>query len=178
MHVIADRPDARWLPSRHHFAIARLIAFVRLVRAKGRGMENREHIILTIDRDQSSAETYTVAVWVYLTTASYFVAVLPLSLPLAVLAAIPLAFVVIQIPIVVGGPLLRLLLGGERHVRTISAISMGMLLIGSFYILRTARWARIVAWLFFAVFAANAIAAVILRMLRRRIETAEKRCAE
>jgi hypothetical protein len=177
MNVIADRPDARWLPSRHHFAIARLIAFVRLMRVEGRGTEEREHIILPINSDQSAAEVYAVAVWVYLTTASYFVAVLPLSLPLAVFAAIPLAFIAIQIPIVVGGPLLRLLLGDESHVRTIFAVTMGMLLIWSFYIVRMATWAGLVAWLFFAVLAANGIAAVILRMLRRRVEAAEKRCA-
>ncbi|MEA2240185.1 MAG: hypothetical protein QOC81_4909 [Thermoanaerobaculia bacterium] len=179
MNVIADRPEARLLPSRHHFAIARLVAFLRLqLRADGRSVETPEHLILPIDRDQSSAEIYAIATWVFLTTASYFACLLPLPLPLALLAAIPLAFIAIHIPIVVGGPLVRLLAGEKNHVRTISAITMGALLISSLYIARTATWARVVAWLFLTVVAGNAIAAVILWMLRGRVQAAEKRCAE
>ena len=179
MNVIADRPEARLLPSRHHFAIARLVAFIRLqLRGDGRAIEMPEHLILPIDRDQSSAETYSVAVWVFVTTASYFVAILPLPWPLALLAAIPLAFVAIHIPIVGGGPLLRLLAGDKNYVSAISAITMGALLLSSLYIARTATWARIVAWFFLAVVAGNAIAAVILWMLRGRVQAAEKRCAE
>lgn len=176
--AIAGRAEARRLPSRHRFAIARLAAFVLLHRGARQTTENPEHIILHVDRDQSSAEAYAVAVWIFLTTGSYFAGTLPLPLPLSILAAIPLAFLAFHIPIVGGGLLLRLLAGDGNHIRTVSAGSMGMLLIWSFYIARAATWPRIVAWFFFAVLTGNAIAAVILWIVRGRVRAAEARCVE
>ena len=55
MNVVVDRPDGRWLPSRHRFALARLIGYLRLRRAKA-AVRHSEHLILPIDRDQTAAE--------------------------------------------------------------------------------------------------------------------------
>lgn len=175
MNVVIDRPKARWLPSRHRFAIARLLALARLRRGAQSG-ETPEHLILAIDRDQSASEAHTVAVWVFVTTASYFIAMLPMPLPLAIVAAIPLASLAIHFPILGGGLLLRLITRDENHIRIISAGTMGLLLIWSAYVALATTWARFVAWFFFAVLAINGVAALVLWLLRASVQAAEERC--
>jgi hypothetical protein len=177
MNVIINRSAARWLPSRHRFALAQLVAFARLRRGEPHDADGPDHLILPIDRDQSAAESYVVAVWVFLTVTAYLAAILPLPLPLAIIVAIPLASIVIHIPIVVGGPVLRLILGDNDHVKIVSVGTMVLLTVWSFYVARGDLWARFEAWLFFAVLACNAIAAVILWLLRAAVQAEESRCA-
>jgi hypothetical protein len=114
---------------------------------------------------------------VFVTVAAYLAAILPMPLPLAIIVAIPLASIVIHIPIVGGGIALRLLLGDKDHVKIVSVGAMGMLIVWSFFVARGASWARFVAWFFFAVVAGNAIAAVILWLLRGAVRAEESRCA-
>ncbi|MEA2336532.1 MAG: hypothetical protein QOE82_539, partial [Thermoanaerobaculia bacterium] len=102
MNVVVDRPEARWLPSRHRFALARLIAYVTLRGARGVA-EKPEHLILPIDRDQTAVEMNSIAVWVLATTICYVAAVLPLAWPIALIIAIPLALIAVHFPIVVIG---------------------------------------------------------------------------
>ena len=176
MNVVVDRPEAVWLPSRHRFALARLIAYVRLRCA--RPTANRpEHLILPIDRDQTAAEMNGIAIWVFVTTACYVAAALPLALPMAVIVAIPFAVIAIHLPIVVGGPILRLLIGDGDHVKIVSVITMALLLIASSYVAASPTWARFVAWLFFAIVIANSVAAAVLWLLRNAIRAAEEQCA-
>jgi len=176
VNVIVDHPEARLLPSRHRFALTRLIAYVRLLRA--RPSANRpEHLILPIDRDQTASEMNGIAIWVLVTTTCYFAAVLPLALPLAVILATPLAAIAIHLPIVVGGPIIRLIIGDGDHVKIVSVITMALLLIASSYFAVSPAWARFAAWLFFAVLILNSAAAVIVWLLRNSIRAAEKRCA-
>jgi hypothetical protein len=175
LNVAVDRPEARWLPSRHRFAMARLIAYVRLRRAQA-AVKRPEHLILSIDRDQTAAEMNCVAVWVFATVTCYFAASLPFALPLSVVLAIPLAAIAIQLPIVIGGPLLRLLTGDGNHIKIISVMTMGLLLMASSYIATTPVWARFVAWLFFAIVIVNCAAAVILWLLRDAVQDAEEQC--
>jgi len=176
VNVIVDRPEARLLPSRHRFALTRLIAYLRLLRA--RPSANRpEHLILPIDRDQTSAEMNGIAIWVLVTTTCYFAAALPLALPVAVVLAIPLAAIAIHLPIVVGGPIIRLIIGDGDHVKIVSVITMALLLIASSYFAVSPAWARFAAWLFFAVLILNSAAAVIVWLLRNSIRAAEERCA-
>jgi hypothetical protein len=176
MNVVVDRPEARWLPSRHRFAIARLFAFARLQHGARSTAERPEHLILAIDRDQSASEAHTVAIWVFVTTASYLAALLPLPAPLAIAAAIPLASLAIHIPFIGGGLAVRLITRHENHVRIVSAGTMGLLLIWSSYVAWTTTWARFVAWFFFAVLATNGLAALILWLLRASVQAAEERC--
>ena len=177
MNVIINRSAVRGLPSRHRFALAQLVAFARLRRGEPQDADSPDHLILPIDRDQSAAESYAVAVWVFLTVAAYLAATLPMPLPLAIIVAIPLASIVIHIPIVVGGLTLRLLLGDNDHVKIVSVGTMSLLIAWSFYVTRGDSWARIVAWLFFGVLACNAIAAVILWLLRAEVQAEESQCA-
>ena len=89
MNVVVNRPEARWLPSRHRFALAQLIAFARLRRGEQQVANGPDHLILSANRDQSAAESYAVAVWVFVTVAAYLLAILPMPLPLAIIVAIP-----------------------------------------------------------------------------------------
>ena len=175
MNVVADRPAARWLPSRHRFALARLIGYLRLRRFRPE-REQPEHLILAINRDQTNMEMHLVALWVFVTTTCYVAAALPFVLPLAIVLAIPLATIIIHLPIVVGGPLLRLMIGDGNHIKIVSMTTMALLLIASGYVATTATWARPLAWLFFAILIVNGGAAVILWLLRGAIQAAEERC--
>jgi hypothetical protein len=175
LNVAIDRPGARSLPSRHRFAVARLIGFILLGRVRP-AVEGPEHLILSIDRDQTAVEMHLTAFWVFATTASYIAALLPLALPLSIVLAIPLAALAIHLPIVLGGPILRALTGDGNHIKIVSVITMVLLLIASFYVATTRTWARFAAWLFFAILLLNCAAAVILWMLRGSVQAAEERC--
>jgi hypothetical protein len=176
VNVVTDRPEARWLPSRHRFALSRLIAYAALRRARG-AAKTVEHLVLPIDRDQTAAEMNGAAVWVFVTTACYIAAVLSLTWPAAIAVAIPMAAIVLQFPIVVIGPIVRMLIGDGDHVKIISLITMTLLVIASSYLAASTSWARYVAWLFFAVLVANGAAAIVVWLLRGRIREAEERCA-
>lgn len=174
LNVAIDRPDARWLPSRHRFALARLIGYLLLGRARHTGSFG--HLIMLIDRDQSAMEMQFVALWIFATTACYIAAALPPALPLAIVLAIPLAAVVLQLPVVLGGSALRALIGDGNHIRIVSVATMVLLLLASSYVATTRSWARFAAWLFFAMLLLNGAAAVILWLLRGRVQAAEERC--
>jgi hypothetical protein len=176
LNVVIDRPEARWLPSRHRFALARLIAYIRL-RFDRPAAARPEHLILPIDRDQTAAEINGVAIWVFATTTCYVAASLPFTLPLSIVLAIPLAAIAIHVPIVTIGPAVRLVMGDGNHIGILSVITMGLLLIASSYAVTTTSWARFVAWLFIAVLVANCTAAAILWLLRGAVRTGEERCA-
>jgi hypothetical protein len=175
LNVAIDRPDARWLPSRHRFAVARLIGYIRLGRSRP-AEDGAGHLILSIDRDQTAVEMHLAAFWVFATTACYIAASLPFALPLSIGLAIPLAAIVIHLPVVLGGPILRALTGDGNHIKIVSVITMALLLIASSYVATTRSWARFVAWLFFAILLLNGVAAVILWLLRGAIQAAEERC--
>jgi len=175
LNAVIDRPNARWLPSRHRFAVARLIGYILLGRAGPAG-DSPAHLILLIDRDQTAMEMHLAAFWAFATTACYIAASLPFALPLSIIVAIPLAAVAIHLPIVLGGPILRAVTGDGNHIKIVSVITMALLLIASSYIATTGTWARFVAWLFFAILLINGVAAVILWLLRGSVQAAEERC--
>lgn len=175
LNVVIDRPDARWLPSRHRFAVARLIGYILLGRARS-AVERPEHLILSIDRDQTAVEMHLTAFWAFATTACYIAASLPFALPLSIVLSVPLAAIAIHLPIVLGGSILRALIGDGNHIKIVSVVTMVLLLIASSYVAATRSWARYAAWLFFAILLLNSVAAVILWLLRGSVQAAEERC--
>ena len=175
LNVIRDHPEARWLPSRHHFALARLIAYAKL-RGARETAKNAGHLVLAIDRDQTAAEMNGVAIWVFITTVCYIAAALPLILPAAIVVSIPIAAIVLQFPTVGVGPVVRMLIGDGDHIKIISVIAMSLLVIASSYFAASSSWARYVAWFFFAVLIVNGAAAVVAWLLRGAIRAAEERC--
>lgn len=176
MNVVTDRPAAHWLPSRHRFALSRLLAYANL-RGTRAVANNAEHLILPIDRDQTAAEMNGAAIWVFVTTVCYVAATLPMIWPVAIIVAIPIAAVAIHFPIVVIGPIVRMLIGDGDHIKIISVITMSLLVIASSYFAASASWARCVAWLFFATLIVNGTAAIVVWLLRDGIRAAEERCA-
>ncbi|HXA15508.1 MAG TPA: hypothetical protein VN380_00835 [Thermoanaerobaculia bacterium] len=176
LNVAIDRPDARWLPSRHRFAVARLIGYTRLGRARS-AVERPEHLILSIDRDQTAGEMHLAAFWVIATVACYIAASLPFALPLSIVLSVPLAAIAIHLPVVLAGLTLRALTGDGDHIKLVSVMMMTLLLIASSYVATTRSWARYAAWLFFAILLLNGVAAIILWLLRGAIQEAEERCA-
>jgi hypothetical protein len=176
VNVVTDRPEAHWLPSRHRFALSRLIAYARLRRARDVA-QTVEHLVLPIDRDQTAAEMNGAAIWVFVTTSCYVAAMLPLIWPAAIAVAIPITAIVLQFPIVVIGPIVRMLIGDGDHIKIISVITMTLLVAASAYFAASASWARYVAWFFFAVLIVNGAAAIVVWLLRGSIREAEERCA-
>jgi hypothetical protein len=176
VNVVTDNPEAHWLPSRHRFALSRLVAYAVLRRSRD-VTNDAEHLILPIDRDQTAAEMNGMAMWMLVTTVCYVAAALPLIWPVAIVVAIPIAAVVIQLPILVIGPIVRVLIGDGDHAKIISVITMSLLVIASSCVAASSLWTRYVAWLFFALLVVNGVAAILVWLLRGGIRAAEQRCA-
>jgi hypothetical protein len=127
-----------------------------------------------IDRDQSASEHYIVSMWLLLTMSCFTGAALSLVTHrvLAAIAAVPVAQVVIKFPMYIGGVAAIAFRHGEVH-RFNTAFTL--VFIGGFawYFATRESWVRYVAIIFFAVIAANAIAAVIVWLLRDRIAQIE-----
>lgn len=146
--MIQDNPAARWLPSRHHFALTRLIAFVT-GRVRTAPKLDLDLLLLAIDRDQTAIENYTIAVWFWLTTACYLSAVLPLHPALAIVIAIPLAAFVVQIPMFFGAS---------------APVLMLLYFCASAYFATAPGAVHYVAWFSLSLFVVNAIAWIIDRL--------------
>jgi hypothetical protein len=164
MKFIADDPRALQLPSRHHFALFRLGAAIRF-----RAVEPvaSKRMLVAIDRHQSAFETYAVSFAVLLTSTACVALPLERFLPrlLAIVLALPLAAILLEVPVYISGLL-------SNNIRVNSAVLMGLVIAAAAYVATLHSWARFVAWIFLACVAANAIAALILR-----ITGADERCA-
>ena len=62
MRVVRDCPQAQYLPLRHHFALARLLAFFAS-RFRSPAAPHVDRVVHALDRDQSAVENYGVAIW-------------------------------------------------------------------------------------------------------------------
>jgi hypothetical protein len=177
LRAIRGRDDARWLPSRHNFALFRLAAWIRLIRTS----PSPGSSILIIDRHQSAGEAYATAIWVTATSACFAADVFFSSLPLLVALAAGLAASVIalQLLILLGmliiGPLLELVTGtptmDNRRVNSVllllvvTALALGLATKDS--------WVRFAAWQWLALLFTNGVAATILFALRSRVVQCE-----
>jgi hypothetical protein len=166
--VVRGRADARWLPSRFHFALFRLYAFVRMKLAKPEPAD----VALVIDRDQNPLESALLSTWATATLACYAAATLFASwpLPLALLAGILVGITCLEIPIVTIGLLLR----HRTNIALNSFVLMTLLIAAAAYFARTQSWARYAAWQFLGAVALNAVAAAIVFLLRGSIAEMEQ----
>lgn len=164
MKIIADDPRALRLPGRHHFALFRLGAAVRF--RASRAPEPRR-MLVAIDRHQSAFETYSVSLAVLLTATACVALPLERVLPrlVAILLALPLAAILLEVPVYVSGLL-------SNNLRVNSAVLMSVVAASAAYVATLHSWARFVAWIFLACVAANAVAAAVLLLTR-----ADERCA-
>ncbi len=167
MNVVRGRADARWLPSRHRFALFRLYAFLRLQNAPP---EPRDGLVMIVDRDQTAVEHHGVSLWIALTVTCYLAATVFSRWPLPV--ALPVAFLLS--PIAIHAPLLSIgaLTLGNRRLNSFMLMSAFVAL--AIYFARHSSWARFAAWQFLALVALNGIAAVILFALRDPIARLER----
>lgn len=165
MKVVRDRADARWLPSRHHFALVRLFAFLRMHSAKP---EPQPGLMLVVDRDQTAGEHHGISLWIVLTVTCYLAVTLFATWPVAL--ALPVAFfvaaVVVQVPVVLGGLVLP--------SRANSVLLMALLIAAAAYFATQRTWVRFAAWQFLALVALNAVAALIVFLLREPIARLER----
>jgi hypothetical protein len=169
MKVVRGIEEARWLPSRHRFALFRLAGYVRLRFNRSRRVH--DDFVLAIDRDQSAFENFGIAAWATLTVACYFAGDLLARwpLPLALLASVPLAMMALNIPLCTFGALRP----NRNNIRLNSAINMLLLIAAALNYARAESWVRFAAWQFLALVALNAVAAVIVSMLRGAIARLE-----
>ena len=177
MRIVRGRAEARWLPSRHRFALFRLWAFARLRNAKP---DPRAGLMLMVDPDQSAVECYSVSTWIWLTASAYvaFELTKVWLLPLAIVASLPLGSLAVQAPIYTMGvfilPAIQTLARARLALAGINSMVVILLhvLAASYYALERT-WVRFVAWQFLAVVALNAIAATIVFLLRGAIARLE-----
>ena len=169
MNAVRGSEEARWLPSRHRYALFRLAGYLRLRGAAPRALRN--DLVLMIDRDQSAFENYAIGLWIVLTIACYFSGVLLARwpLPLAFLASIFLATIALHIPTCLFG----VLRPDRNNIRWNSAINMLLLMAVALYYANAESWVRFAAWQFLALAALNAAAAVVVFLLRGSIAKLE-----
>ena len=180
----------KWLPSRHHFALARLIALAMChpdpERSEGEGSPapgdsspssrlgmtpgTVDRVTFAVDRYQSTAENYAVSILFTTITTCYIAVLLPFWTPVALIAALPLALIAIQILVVGGGLVLSSMAAN-------SAFMMLCAVAASLYFATRTTWVRFAAYAFLAVVALNALAYVVMWLLRDRVRELELRCA-
>lgn len=129
---------------RNRFALAKLIA--RVVPKDDSTPAGVDRVVLTADRDQSAIENYTVCIWYCATVVVYVAALLPLQFPIALVAAIPLTAIAIEIPIYAGGN---------------SFVLMLLLFLASAYFASHPGPAFYVAWFSLILFITNSVARTV-----------------
>jgi hypothetical protein len=177
MKLLHGCAEMRWMPSRHYFALFRLIGWLRLRHIRISGERDR---VISVHPDQSGVEVYGTAFWALLTVTCYLAPMLsPLPLPLALGAALPLAWSALQIAMLFAGlvvaPAVRLLARrpGENNLRINSFTVMSLLAAASSWVATERTWARFAAWQFLALVALNAMAAAVMFLLRDEVARLE-----
>ena len=174
MRVVRDCPQARYLPSRYHFALARLLGFAAS-RLHTPVAPPVDRVVYAIDRDQSAVENYGVAIWFVVSLVFYVAFFLPFRAPFDILAAVVIAPLSAQIAILLAGGAFTLI-GMKNNLAILSVTTMSVMIAASSYLATTTAPVRFVAWFFLFVVALNAIAWLILLPLRHRIRELEKQC--
>jgi hypothetical protein len=176
--IVWNRPEVRWLPSRHRYAATRLIAFVMLRRARLQTIAD-ERVALPIDRDQSQPEYYAMAIWLYATIGSYFAAVLPgwWKLAALLLPSIVLQLVLYVVGLVVAPLLASFGVARRQHNQQLQSWSMlALITVASSYFATVPTAVRFVAFTFFGVLAVNGVAYLVMLLLRKKVREMEAAC--
>jgi hypothetical protein len=168
VNIVRGRLDARWLPSRYNFALFRLYGLARM---RMTGPVPRD-VAMVADRHQSAGENFTVGAWATLTLAAYAAAVLSPSwgLALAIAAALPVAILLMHLPILFFG---TVFIRRGNNLRLNSMILMTLLTCAAVHFARSPSWVRFAAWQFLALLSINGLAALVVLLLRGSIARAE-----
>jgi hypothetical protein len=176
VRIVRGHGEVRRFPSRHNHGLFRLGSYLRL-----RGARPEPHNgILVIDRHQSNTETWAVAIWMMLTMSCYLAVALFPAWPilLALLVGAAVAVFAVHVAIVLGGVLISpagnaLARLGLLPFRVINMFMLLPMVAASASFATRATWIRFVAWQFLGVMALNALAAVIVFLLRDSIAQLE-----
>jgi hypothetical protein len=168
LRAVRDNPAARWLPARRHFALARLVAFIRS-RFPTAPRTDVDRFLFAIDRDQTNAEQFAMAILVFATATCEIAAFLSIHW----LAAAPVIAVLgIQAIITVSG-IGRL---GQDHLTRTSSILLTILIAISAYLALQPTPFRYVAWFFLAIVVLDFLAFLVMLALRKQVREMEQRC--
>lgn len=169
MKIVRHREDARLLPSRHNFALFRLFAYLRLLRAK----QGSTLSMFVIDRHQSAFETWTVGLWLLLASSCYLAEMFSpqLTLPFALLAGFVVALSAVQAGIVILGltvaPLWKKLIRSDILPFRVNAFTFMLLFAAaSGWASLRPTWVRFVGWSSLGAFVLNVVAAALLHLMR------------
>ena len=172
MNVVRGRADARWLPSRHAYALFRLVAFARLSMSK----PEPANVTMIIDEHQSAGETHAVATWYLVTNIAFIAALLPWRLPLSIAVAIPITLVFVHIPLWVAGLIISpIFVRDENRQRANSAVMLLIFFAEAVWFARQETWVRFAGWQVLVVVAINVIASALVFLLRGPIARVEAR---
>jgi hypothetical protein len=174
--IVRDRRDARWLPSRFHFALFRLYAYMRLRAAKP---EPARGLILSVDRHQSASENFLSTICIVLVAGSYFGAWFETSMvtPVAYAAGLLAAVIAIQALIAVAGAIIVAIQkpdGAGTAATLMPIVIMAAMIAGGAAVATGDSSARYIARGFLLLVAMNAAAAVVTFLLREQITEAER----
>jgi hypothetical protein len=180
---IRDHDEARWLPSRSHFAAFRLLSFIRFPREHQNTTLGTAYVV---DRDQNAFEQFSVALLVLAVTVCYLSSFFSrwLTWPAAAAAGLLLSPAVVQLPYFTMGfivmPIWRRIRGSadRNNIRANSLVTMGLLLATSVWFAMHGGWTRIIAVAVLSLFFVNAICAVVAWFLRDRFKELEGRCGD
>ncbi len=162
MKMVRGHAEARWMPSRHNFALFRLIAYLRLRAAT----HEPDDVILVLDRHQSNFETMLVACWLVITATCCFASMM--SWPAAIAAGV----LGTQAAMVASGLLIASLFP-RRGVRVNSMVVMALIATLAAYTTTRPAWLRFAGWQFLGFVAVNAVAAAIMFLLRDSVARLE-----
>lgn len=173
MRVVRERMEARWLPSRSHFAMFKLLAFIRFRVAP---REVRPGVILVIDPYQNSAESYALSVAAPLALACYAGAfVAPHLGALGALFAGVAALLALIFVALVASTAVRMI--GIRPMnlqRFNGGTVLTLVALSSAYFALSDLWVRWVGRAFLAALGLNLIAAVVLWLIRNYLAALER----
>lgn len=170
--MVRDRGDARWLPSRFRYASFRLLAWAMF---RSSGPEPRRGIVMGVDRDQSTLESYSIAGWLTITSSCLAYAVMGRFLPPAAAALVsPLAAVVFLQGITVAVTIAGALVFDRGSGTLVSFATWFLVTVAAILVADYQTWPRYVAWSFLIVLAVNAVAAGIARIFRNRLLEPER----
>jgi hypothetical protein len=168
--VVRERADARWLPSRHRFAIFRLIAWALFRRM---GPTREPGLALGIDRDQSALESYVVATWIMASATCFTFALLDRVLLSPVAAVLAPISAVIALQVFVVAPGLVKAWRDRDNTGINSFITMLVMSVTALYLIQEDHWSRSVAWFFLVCLGVNALASIVAWLMRNRFAAME-----
>jgi hypothetical protein len=168
MRMVSDH-RAKWLPSRHHYALAKLIAFCIFRTRKAEAAPQQARYVFPAQDHQSAAECFLVAGWMLVTAVVELAALLPFRPWISAVVAVLTVPWLLQIPLFV--------LGSAFGSRTLTSVStFTIMAIASTFVAAMPGVVRYSAFFFFVVLAANALAWPIVWLLRQPMSALESQC--